>query len=802
MMEIAAHIRETDGREQSVAEHAKGVATLAERYGAVVSLGNFGKLLGLFHDAGKLNADFNRYIHGVGNFRRGEIDHCYAGAKYLCTFSDENFPKRKNPSRLAARVILSHHGLHDWLTEEGEDYFTRRTGKTERYGEISENLPDMLAELGNTTESLKDLMQCVIAEYTAVVEKIKAILSPKGQDGKPDSHAFETKCFYFGMLERLLESVLMDADRVDTADFMHNCQTEQHFDTEPLWEQMAQNLEKKLAQFADRTDPVSKQRQDISERCFRFADRAAEPVGACRLIVPTGGGKTLSSLRFAIHECRKFKMEKIVYVAPFMSILEQNSKDIREIAGAENFLEHHSNVLAQKKSAEELQAYELRTEKWDVPVLATTMVQFLQALFDGKNTSVRRMHRLCRSVIILDEVQSIPMKCTHLLNLAVNFLTKICGCTVVLCSATQPLLENSEYPMLLDENSSMTGAYQKDFEVLRRTELIPVSGTFSYDAAAEFCWEKFLEHQSLLVVVNTKASAQELFRRLQVEQEQSGQTMQLIHLSTHMCPAHRNKVIEQMRKALKQHRPILCVTTQLIEAGVDVSFGCVVRSMAGLSNAAQAAGRCNRNGELKQLAPVYLLELSEEKLGSLAEISLAQSVTRTILDSGNFADLLSVEAMFAYFRKLHHDFEKDHKLSYPVGKHGEVTLLELLSTDRSRVRKPYPCSKYALQAFATAGAAFQVIDDTAETVIVPYDDSAEEMILRLNGDISFAEMQQLLRQVQQYTISVYAGERKKLEESGGLYPLRCGALALEKRFYDTAALGLQIEGGTHEFLGL
>lgn len=722
MMEIAAHIRETDGREQSVAEHAKGVATLAERYGAVVSLGNFGRLLGLFHDAGKLNADFNRYIHGVGNFRRGEIDHCYAGAKYLCTFSDENFPKRKNPSRLAARVILSHHGLHDWLTEEGEDYFTRRTGKTERYGEISDNLPDMLAELGNTTE--------------------------------------------------------------------------------PLWEQMAQNLEKKLAQFADRTDPVSKQRQDISERCFQFADRAAEPVGACRLIVPTGGGKTLSSLRFAIHECRKFKMEKIVYVAPFMSILEQNSKDIREIAGAENFLEHHSNVLAQKKSAEELQAYELRTEKWDVPVLATTMVQFLQALFDGKNTSVRRMHRLCRSVIILDEVQSIPMKCTHLLNLAVNFLTKICGCTVVLCSATQPLLENSEYPMLLDENSSMTGAYQKDFEVLRRTELIPVSGTFSYDAAAEFCWEKFLEHQSLLVVVNTKASAQELFQRLQMEQEQSGQPMQLIHLSTHMCPAHRNKVIEQMRKALKQHRPILCVTTQLIEAGVDVSFGCVVRSMAGLSNAAQAAGRCNRNGELKQLAPVYLLELSDEKLGSLAEISLAQSVTRTILDSGNFADLLSVEAMFAYFKKLHHDFEKDHKLSYPVGKHGEVTLLELLSTDRSRVRKPYPCSKYALQAFATAGAAFQVIDDTAETVIVPYDDSAEEMILRLNGDISFAEMHQLLRQVQQYTISVYAGERKKLEESGGLYPLRCGALALEKRFYDTAALGLQIEGGTHEFLGL
>ena len=576
------------------------------------------------------------------------------------------------------------------------------------------------------------------------------------------------------MLERLLESVLMDADRVDTADFMHNCQTEQHFDTEPLWEQMAQNLEKKLAQFADRTDPVSKQRQDISERCSRFADHAAEPVGACRLIVPTGGGKTLSSLRFAIHECRKFKMEKIVYVAPFMSILEQNSKDIREIAGAENFFGTPLQCARTEKVGGGTSG--VRTAHGEVGCSGAG--NHHGAVFAG---AIRRKKHLgapdAPPLPVGDHFGRGAVH-SHEMHAFAESGGEFPDENLRLYRGA--LLCNTASSGKLGISDAAGREQQHDRGISKGFRGAPAN-------RADSGFRNILLRCSSGILLGEVLGAPEPAGRGQHQGIGAGAVSAIAGgtgavgadhaadpFDTHMCPAHRNKVIEQMRKALKQHRPILCVTTQLIEAGVDVSFGCVVRSMAGLSNAAQAAGRCNRNGELKQLAPVYLLELSEEKLGSLAEISLAQSVTRTILDSGNFADLLSVEAMFAYFRKLHHDFEKDHKLSYPVGKHGEVTLLELLSTDRSRVRKPYPCSKYALQAFATAGAAFQVIDDTAETVIVPYDDSAEEMILRLNGDISFAEMQQLLRQVQQYTISVYAGERKSWRSPADC--IRCAAV--------------------------
>ena len=800
-MTFTAHIRETDGKEQTVAEHARGVAVLSKTYAAEIGLENLAVLQGLLHDAGKLNADFTRYIHGDSRFRRGEIDHCFAGARYLCAFTESHLAKKKSiyqASRLAARVILSHHGLHDWLTEDGTDYFQKRTRKEERYDEMEPHIAEMLSELGYSEEDQKKLIEKAADEFKAVYLKLRKLRDEnrKNFQSKDDRKGMIEFAFYLGMLERLLESILIDADRTDTANFMGNYQTEQQFDTDALWEQMEQNINAKLEGFSGKTDPISRQRQDISERCFQFAEKAEKPVGACRLIVPTGGGKTLASLRFAIRACKKFHGKKIVYVAPFMSILEQNSSEIRELAGAENFLEHHSNMLAEKETEEELREYELRTEKWDVPVLATTMVQFFQALFSGSSASVRRMHRLCQVVIIVDEIQSIPLKCVYLFNLAVNFLTHVCGCTVVLCSATQPLLEQLEFPLLLEENSSMTGDYQKDFSVFHRTELIRVEGRYSYAEAANFCWEQFQKHGSLLAVVNTKPAARCLFQQLQ-EWQNCGEPVQLIHLSTSMCPAHREAVIDEMRRLLENREPVICITTQLIEAGVDISFGCVVRSLAGLSNAAQAAGRCNRHGEMGKICPVYLLELAEENLGDLKEIRSAQNVSRLILDIKADCDFLSAEVMADYFRKLYH--ENKNELSYPVHDK-EICLLDLLSLDDVRKGKKMK-DRNDLQAFATAGSLFHVIKNAAaQDIIVPYDDTARELILQLNGDTPVEELQKLLRRAQRYTISVYAHVKKQLEELGGIYPLHCGALALEERFYDTEALGLTMEGGDAAFL--
>lgn len=809
-MAFAAHIRQTDGKEQTVAEHVKGVAALSKKYAANLDVEHLAVLQGLLHDAGKLNSDFTCYIHGNSHFRRGKIDHCFAGAKYLCAFAESHLAKKTSiyqASRLAARAILSHHGLHDWLTEDGTDYFQKRTQKEERYDEIQPHIAEMLSELGYSEEDQKELIEKAAVEFKDLFQKLRKLRDENRKnfplkDKQESQYAKIEFVFYLGMLERLLESILIDADRTDTANFMGNCQTEQQFHTSALWEQMEQNINAKLKGFSRKTDPISRQRQDISERCFQFAEKAEKPVGACRLIVPTGGGKTLASLRFAIHACKKFHGKKIVYVAPFMSILEQNSSEIRELAGAENFLEHHSNMLAEKETEEELREYELRTEKWDVPVLATTMVQFLQALFSGSSASVRRMHQLCQAVIIVDEIQSIPLKCVYLFDLAVNFLTHVCGCTVVLCSATQPTLEKLAYPLLLDENFSMTGSYEKDFAVFRRTELIRAEGHYSYAEAAGFCWEKFQKHGSLLVIVNTKKAAESLFRQLQEWKNSGEKSVQLIHLSTSMCPAHREVVIEGMRKSLQDQEPVLCVTTQLIEAGVDISFRCVVRSLAGLSNIAQAAGRCNRHGEMGKICPVYLLELTEENLSRLPEIHSAQDVSRLILDNKTDCDFLSAEAIAVYFRKLYH--ENKDTLSYPVyDEDRKTSLLDLLSLDKMRaeagVRKKE--DKIAFQAFATAGSLFHVIDDAAaQDLIVPYNADAKELILQLNGDTPAEELQRLLRRSQRYTVSVYTNVKKQLEGSGGIYPLRCGALALEERFYDTEALGLITEVGDAAFL--
>ena len=214
-MDFTAHIRESDGMEQSVTEHCRNVAALAESYGESVGLGKLARLQGIFHDAGKLNRDFYAYIHGDSRFHRGEIDHCYAGAKYLCAFSDRHFPDQEMPyrtSRLIARTILSHHGLHDWLTESGDDYFRIRNAKVERYEEIEPNLDAMLAEMGYSEASLKALLEDASEEFAAVYRRIKELRSENRKafdaGNKAEKQNRRTEfTFYLGMLERLLQSI-------------------------------------------------------------------------------------------------------------------------------------------------------------------------------------------------------------------------------------------------------------------------------------------------------------------------------------------------------------------------------------------------------------------------------------------------------------------------------------------------------------------------------------------------------------------------------------------------------------------
>ncbi|MCQ2435176.1 MAG: CRISPR-associated helicase Cas3' [Oscillospiraceae bacterium] len=786
-MDFIAHIRQIDHEEQTVSEHCRQTAKLAAQYGQHIGLSSSAELADWLHDIGKLTADFNDYIHGGTEIHRGELDHSFAGAKYLYEIASKSEDKtRKQAANLISRVILSHHGLNDWINVDALNTFQKRIAKEKYYSEIQQNLVESAF-----LPDVEMLLSKAGSEIAAISQKLKTM-----------AKCAETYAFYLGMLERLLQSILVDADRTDTADFMSASKTEAFFDTEQLWQEMQQRMEQKLDSFSEKTDVISMQRKSISERCAAFA---AHDVHICKLIVPTGGGKTLASLRFAIEYARRKKMQRIIYVAPFMSILEQNSDVIGEIAGQSAFLEHHSNILAEISGEDDrLHEYELRTEKWDSPVIATTMVQFLNALFSGKNGAVRRMHRLSNAVIIIDEVQSIPLKCVYLFNLAMNFLSQICGSTIVLCSATQPMFDLLEdYSILLDQNSSMSGDTSEDFEVFRRAKIIyqKKKGGYSYDEAADFCYDRFTENGSLLVVVNTKASAKELYQRLK-----DTEGALILHLSTNMCPQHRRDIIAQMRTALAEKQPVICVTTQLIEAGVDISFGCVVRALAGMDNAAQAAGRCNRNGEYHRECPVYILKLFEEKLGSLAEIKEAQSISAQMLDQTEETDFLSVPLMSDYFRKLYHNAQQRNQrnlLRYPLPQTTDQDLINLLSLNQHRNKEKG--MKYSGQAFKTAGKLFEVIDSNTTDVLVPYNKDAERLIAELGSAHNPKEMMKLLRKAQKYTVSIYSATEHALQRESAIRTLycgqdqQCGVQILDQRFYD-ADYGITTEGGAHEVL--
>ncbi|MDD6109632.1 MAG: CRISPR-associated helicase Cas3' [Ruminococcus sp.] len=790
-MEYISHIRESDKKEQTVSEHSNNVAKIASEFGEAVQMSHTAWLQGILHDAGKLCNDFTEYIRGKSDAKRGEIDHSYMGAKYLANLAIEMYKEsRLNPDAalLIGRTILSHHGLHDWLTEDGENYFEKRTSIIKQDKEVECALPEIVSD-----GTLKKYYQESVKEYDAMQQKMEQLykeMIAKGEKEKRELSG-DAKCvipaFYQGFLERLMQSILMDADQTDAANFNDDIVYTSPKEPTGVWNNMEKQMQKKCTAFRKKTDLISRRRMNISDRCAAFANH---DVKICRLVVPTGGGKTLSALRFAIEYSQKHNVNQIFYIAPFNSILEQNSDVIREIAGEENFLEHHSNVFSRleenENETERLSTYQMRTERWDVPVIATTLVQFLNALFDGKSSSVRRMHHLCRAVIIIDEVQAIPAKCIHLFNLAMNFLTHICGSTVVLCSATQPCLEQAAYPILLDKQESMTADFQADFDAFRRTVLHSAGEkSFSYEEAAKFCTQQYQENGNLLLVVNTKQAALTMFQKLK---ERNGASATVLHLSTNMCPVHRRTVIQQMREQLSAHQPLICVTTQLIEAGVDISFRCVVRSMSGLDHAAQAAGRCNRNGEY-DCCSVYLIQLEEEKLAAaLKQIEKEQEITKKILFFHEKEDLLHPQIMQNYFEGYLTTFQ--NQFSYPLPDSDHETLLRLLSTNSNNAKQAeakmhgsVPLRlKNHMQAFRTAGKKFQVIAEQTTDILVPYG-AGEKLILDLNGELYGNAFPKLLRKAQQYLVSVYSGTLKALEAKDALIQLESGVLALKSGYY-------------------
>jgi len=795
-MEFPAHIRVRENGEkeiQTVAEHCRNCAEYASE--STERLRHLAYLAGLLHDFGKMTQAAKNYLSLAAageHVIRGSVNHTFAGVRFTMEHWYANESSFSNLScEMIAYAIGSHHGMFDCINPDGKDGFLYRLTKEGiHYEEAKANFLPYCAAY----DELDKL-------FEASVKEIKERFA----DCQKRARSQEEMQFYIGLMSRMLLSNVIDADRRDTAEFMNAISyPEELREKEQLkkrWEDCLNRIEMRLSGMGkDRR--INQVRQLVSEQCHRAARWGS---GIYRLSVPTGGGKTLASLRYALATAKNHGKKRIIFVIPLLSVLEQNAAVIREWISDDNLiLEHHSNVVRERDD-DELDDKELLMDTWNAPILITTLVQLLNTLFSGKSSCIRRMRALEDSVIVIDEVQSVPRKLLTLFNLAMNFLAYSFGTTIVLSSATQPCLEVVEHPLCYGEPPDLVKLDKELLEVFRRTEIIDrrkLPDGYCAREIAEFAVACMDTEGSSLVICNTKKQAAEVFQAAVILTE-----TKVFHLSTAMCMAHRKLVMDEINKHLEAGEPILCVSTQLVEAGVDFSFASVIRISAGLDNVIQAAGRCNRSGEKGRICNVYIVNYKGENLKFLKGIKRSQNAAEDVLvrfeqDKEFFdGDLTSEKAIQAYYRRLYTDMQKQ-ALDYPIAEY-DTSLYILLSNNRTGVYHCKTNSSHLLsQAFQTAGKAFTVFEDNTYDVLVPYDEGVSiiTLLAARHTAYDFYRRKALLDQAKEYTISLYEYQLKKLQEMGGIYKIcEDSILVLQAEFYHEE-VGFFLTGDNYQFL--
>lgn len=799
MNNIYAHIKENGQELQPLSCHLGEAANITERLSNKIGLPEIGKIAGLLHDFGKASDLFQGYLRSKqglispdgDNFvdaERGEVDHSTAGAQLIYKKLADRGQEGKIMAQFLALAIASHHsGLIDCLKPDGSNEFERRITKDSSLTHLTEvrrKLPDIEKQLD------KILMPPIEQRF---VEKLKRMREPN------DSSA--TLPFKHGLLARFLLSCLLEADRLDTADFEHPENEEiRNYGKYVSWDTLIERLEERYAEYAQKTAQmhpgraldVNQLRAQVAQACLKAATGRR---GIYQLTVPTGGGKTEASLRFALHHARAHGLDRVFYIVPYTTIIDQNADKLRKILEQEDergkvVLEHHSNFVP---SDDTRKRHNLLAENWDAPIVFTTQVQFLEALFGYGTRDARRMHQLANSVIIFDEVQTIPIKITHLFVTALRFLTHDCGTTVVLCTATQPPLDKlpNEYRKLTIEPEYKIIQNEAElFQKLKRVEVHDERkpGGLTNAEIADLAVKALQNKDSVLVVVNTRPSAKALYQA--IKERNTGAA--IYHLSTNMCPAHRMDVLEnEIKPKLKTKEPVICVSTQLIEAGVDIDFGAVIRSLAGLDSIAQSAGRCNRHGKREDGGDVWVVNPLEENLDRLKDIQVGREHAQRVLDDfrdapDNFGnDRIGLDSVAAFYN-FYYQSQKD-KMNYPVDANSAVErnddLFNLLSVNVLST-KAYQANHQGAapdillrQSFRTANGEFNVIDSPTRGVIVPYGEGCE-IITALCGDIDIHQKRVLLKRAQLYSVQLYSGRKgqkgqfEDLKEKGAINQIK------------------------------
>lgn len=697
---------------QSIEAHLKGTGELAEAFAAEFGAAANGKLCGLAHDIGKYSDEFQLRLRGGK-----KVDHATAGAI-------ECF---KIKAAFEAVCVIGHHsglpnvGHKDADTTESQTFFGRKL-RAEQGG-----IPDYRKNWNGHIALPQDYF-------------------------RPSGRGFAT-AFYI----RMLYSCLVDADYIDTETFMNGDAGRGNY--EPL-SALCDKLTAYISKWNNPTREIDILRQKILNSCI---EKASAPRGIFSLTVPTGGGKTVASMAFALNHAVANSMKRIIYVIPYTSIIEQNAKVFRDILGQENVVEHHSSVSYElSENADELEYRSaLATENWDAPVIVTTAVQFFESLYANRSSKCRKLHNIANSVIIFDEAQMIPSNNLRPCVAAIAELVRAYNATAVLCTATQPaidemLLEYSKKESVVELCPDVDGMFEK----FRRTSF-EKEGRLTTDELVS----RLESQQQVLCIVNTRKFAQEVYEALPSEGR--------FHLSTLMCPVHRKQKLDEIRERLKSGKTCRVVSTSLIEAGVDVDFPRVFREMAGLDSILQAAGRCNREGKRSAESSIVTVFESENKVNKLIAVN-RDAAEETVRDWTQPNTTSTIERYFKAYR----DFLRNDDKS------GVMTASE---KGISGCGLP----------FEWIAKEFKLIDQNTFAVYIPIGEG-KELVSRLReGERSRG----LYRRAGMYSVSVYQNQFDSLINAGAAEPFGEDAAFLTdcSLYSDEKGLSTDVDGGSALF---
>lgn len=742
-----AHISDDGERAETVYQHLTEVAEMAAGFAEKFGNADWAYAAGMLHDIGKYSQEFQRRLLGNGP----RVDHATAGA-YVAV--------RELKDPLIAYCIAGHHsGLPDG-------------------GVVIDEETTLNGRLNKAKNGL-------IPKFKDYAKEI-SVVKPKGtpidiDQSRQNDTGYATRIkFSYTFLTRMIYSCLVDADYLCTERFMRGEPREPSSTTGLAT--MRDDLEKKLAEFYPPKTRINAIRCGVLDDCKRSAQM--DP-GVFSLTVPTGGGKTYALMRFALHHAtmpgRRF--DRVICVEPYTSIIEQNAAVYRDVFGDAQVLEHHSNYDFSKHGASDAQnddtfgdPMRLAAENWDVPLVVTTNVQLFETLFANKPSRCRKLHNIARSVIVLDEAQMIPVKYLEPCVRALSELVKRYGCTVVLCTATQPALNEffEREGISVQEIASHPRGLVEELKRVQYQTL----GKLKDDALAE----RIASERQALCIVNSRKQARALYDLLVASGTCDKEAV--FHLSTLMYPLHRTRAIAQIRKRLRDGLPCTVISTSLVEAGVDFDFTTVFRAIAGIDSMVQAAGRCNREmRNAPEESTVYLFD-PEESYALPIEVSqcaeVAGSVEPKLQQSDKFVEIDSIDMVRRYFSTLYY-----HK-----------------NLDANKTLEQLSCYGYSGRIpsipFAKVASQFRIVEDGSYSVIIPSNENGQDVTRLREGDLSRGVMRRLGR----WGVSVYKNDRDALLRAEVIKPVAEDLFLLKdpSRYSEEVGLDLYVEGGEAVFL--